>query len=147
MKFLIELYFSGSGNGDDMKMFSFIFIYYAVVTTPLLRIILKRTHEKVSKLQFISGTLCLYVMVILLLDPVITMVSGLDTWIQSPGAGLLGIFLILLPIVIFIFYLINVFIFQTKEKRKVVILFMAAQPIVAFIFLILLGAGSFFRLI
>lgn len=57
------------------------------------------------------------------------MISGLDTVLQSPGAGLLAIFLVMLPIVIFIFFLINVFIYRTKDKQKVLYLFMAAQPI------------------
>ncbi len=130
-----------------MKTFGLIFIYYAVVTMLLLHVILKRTHEQVSKIRFISGTLLFYIMAIILLDPVITMISELDTVLQSPGAGLLAIFLVMLPIVIFVFFLINVFIYRTKDKQKVTYLFMAAQPLVAFAFLILLTVGSFFRLI
>ena len=147
MGIIIELYFSGNGNSDDMKMFGLMFIYYAVVTMLLLHVILKRTHEQISMVRFISGTLLLYIMAIILLDPVLTMISGLDTVVQSPGAGLLAIFLVMLPIVAFFFYLINVFIYRTKNKRKVIYLFMAAQPLVAFLFLILLTIGSFFRLI
>lgn len=62
MGIFIELYFSGNGNSDDMKMFGLIFIYYAVVTMLLLHLILKRTHEQVSMIRFISGTLLLYIM-------------------------------------------------------------------------------------
>lgn len=147
MEFFIELFLSGNGNSDDMKTFGLMLIYYAVVTMLLLHLIFKRNHEQVSMIRFISGTLLLYIMAIILLDPVLTMISGLGKVVQSPGAGLLAIFLVMLPIVVFFFFLINVFVYRTRVKWKVICLFLAAQPLVAFLFLILLTIGSYFHFI
>lgn len=132
---LIELYTSGS---KDIAVFNLLFIFYAVATAALIFGLLKFTKQNVPVSRFVSGMLTFYFGALVIFDISFTLLRNFGQQIPGPGAALL---LMLMGLAIggtLMFVATQRIIFKIKDINKPTIGFIAAQPILAIVFFVIL---------
>lgn len=136
---LIELYASGS---KDIAIFNLLFFYYAIVIAVLIFGLFKFTKQNVSVLRFISGIIVFYfgclVVFGISFDLLIHFNKQIGKYASGPGLALL---LLLMGFTLggtLIFAALQKLLFKVKDIRKITIGFVAAQPVLAIVFFVIL---------
>ncbi len=137
---LIELY--ASGSNDDIALFNLLFFYYAIVIVALIFGLFKFTKQNVSVLRFVSGIIVFYIGSLVVFgisfDLIIHFNQQIGKYASGPGLALL---LLLMGFALggtLIFAALQKLLFKVKDIKKITIGFVAAQPVLAIVFFIIL---------